>query len=114
MADSHNLARLAEETVQRLGDYESLSFEGKWHRSGDLFERARRVAAGFSELGVQPGDRVVVLAANSPDVPILYNAIWRAGAVVTPVIFLVPPPELERILESCEPRLVIASPELSV
>jgi long-chain acyl-CoA synthetase len=112
--DSHNLARLAEETFERLGDHESLWFEGTWHRSGDLFERARRVAAGLIELGVQPGDRVVVLASNSPEVPILYNAIWRAGAVVTPVIFLVPPPELARILESCEPRLVVASPELAV
>jgi long-chain acyl-CoA synthetase len=114
VADSHNLARLAEETLARLGDHESLWFEDDWHRSGDLFERSRRVAAGLAELGVQPGDRVVVLAANSPEVPVLYNAIWRAGAVVTPVIFLVPPPELARILESCEPRLVIASPELSV
>jgi long-chain acyl-CoA synthetase len=114
VADSHNLARLAEETLDRLGDYESLSFEGTWHRSGELFERARRIAAGLTELGVKPGDRVVVLASNSPDVPVLYNAIWRAGAVVTPVIFLVTPAELARILESCEPRLVIASPELSV
>jgi long-chain acyl-CoA synthetase len=110
----HNLARLAEETFERLGDHESLWFEGTWHRSGDLFERARRVASGLIDLGVQPGDRVVVLASNSPEVPVLYNAIWRAGAVVTPVIFLVPPPELARILESCEPRLVVASPELAV
>jgi long-chain acyl-CoA synthetase len=110
----HNLARLAEETFERLGDHESLWFEGTWHRSGALFERARRVAAGLIELGVQPGDRVVVLASNSPEVPILYNAIWRAGAVVTPVIFLVPPIELARILSSCKPRLVVASPELGI
>ena len=114
MADSHNLARLAERTFARLGDYESLWFEGAWHRSGDLLERARRVAAGLTELGVRPGDRVLVLASNSPEVPLLYNAVWRAGAVVTPVIFLTPRPELERIVESCEPRLVVASPELGV
>jgi long-chain acyl-CoA synthetase len=114
VAQSHNLARLAEESFERHGDYESLWFEGQWFRSGDLFDRARRLAAGLRELGVEPGDRVVLMAANCPEVPLLYNAIWRAGAVVTPVIFLVPHDELQKILESCEPKLVIASPEFGV
>jgi long-chain acyl-CoA synthetase len=114
VARSHNLARLAEESFERHGDYESLWFEDRWYRSRQLFERARRVAAGLRRLGVEPGDRVVVMAANCPEVPLLYNAIWRAGAVVTPVIFLVPPPELQKILESSEPKLVIASPEFGI
>src|SRR6266702_5436390 len=95
---SHNLALLAEGAFERLGDHESLVFEGAHYRSGQLFERARRLAAGLSELGVAPGDRVAVLMANCPEVPIAYNAIWRAGAVVTPVVFLVTPAELGHIL----------------
>ncbi len=114
MVGRHNLARVAEEFFARNGDYESLWFEGRWYRSGELLERAARVAAGLQELGVQPGDRVVVMAGNSPAVPVVYNAIWRAGAVVTPVIFLTPPTELEHILASCEPKLVIASPEFGI
>ena len=31
--------------------------------------------------------------ANCPEVGIAYSAIWRAGAVVTPVVFLVSPPD---------------------
>lgn len=114
MVGSHNLTRLAEESFARNGDYESLWFEGRWYRSGELLERAGRIAGGLQELGVQPGDRVVVMAGNSPAVPVVYNAIWRAGAVVTPVIFLTPPAELEHILASCEPKLVIASPEFGI
>jgi long-chain acyl-CoA synthetase len=106
-----NLARLAEHAFERHGDYESLWFEGRWYRSGELHERARRVAAGLAEQGVAPGDRVVVFAANCPEVPLLYNAIWRAGAVVTPAIFLLPPPELRHILVDSEATLVAASPE---
>ncbi len=113
MAQSHNLARLAEETLERNGDYDSLWFEGTWHRSGELFERAQRVAAGLVELGVKPGDRVVVYAMNSPEVPLVYNAIWRAGGVVTPVIFLLPRAELGHVLSDSEPSLVVASPELA-
>jgi long-chain acyl-CoA synthetase len=109
----HNLARLAEQAFERNGDYESLWFEGRWYRSGELLERARRVAAGLTELGVAPGDRVVVFAANSPEVPLLYNAIWRAGAVVTPAIFLLPETELRHIVVDAEARLVVASPEFT-
>ena len=87
-----NLALLAEQALDRLGDYESLWFEGGWHRSGELHERARCGGAGLAEAGVRPGDRVVVFAANCPEVRIVYEAIWRAGAVVTPAIFLLPPP----------------------
>jgi long-chain acyl-CoA synthetase len=65
------------------------------------------------ELGVGPGDRVVVFAANRPEVGIAYNAIWRAGAVVTPAIFLLPPPELRHIVEDAEPRALITSPEFA-
>ena len=63
MPAERNLALLAERAFERNGDYESLWFEGRWHRSGELRERAQRVAAGLIELGVTPGDRVVVFAA---------------------------------------------------
>jgi long-chain acyl-CoA synthetase len=106
-----NLGLLAEQAFERHGDYESLWFEGRWHRSGDLHDRAQRVAAGLTDSGVAPGDRVVVFAANCPEVPLLYNAIWRAGAVVTPAIFLLPPPELRHILADSEASLIVASPE---
>jgi long-chain acyl-CoA synthetase len=109
---SHNLAMLAERAFERLGDYESLVFEGRRHRSGELFDRAGRLAAGLAELGVSPGDRVVVLMANCPEVPIAYSAIWRAGAVVTPVVFLVSPAELEHILADSGAVAVITTPEL--
>ena len=109
----HNLARLAEQTLERHGDHESLFFEGEWHRSARLHERARRLAQGLRDAGVEPGDRVVVLMANCPEVGIAYNALWRIGAVVTPAIFLLPPPELKHIVDDAEARVVIATPEFA-
>src|ERR1700730_8800595 len=94
----HNLAALAEAAFHRLGDYESLVFEDRAYRSGELFDRACRASSGLVKLGVSAGERVVVLMANGPEVGIAYSAIWRAGAVVTPVVFLVSPPELRHIL----------------
>jgi len=93
-----NLARQAELALERQGDYDSLFYEGQWHSSGSLADRAARFAAGLAELGVGPGDRLVVLMANCPEVLITYSAAWRAGAVVTPLIFLVSEDELRAAL----------------
>ena len=104
MTGVRNLARLAEETYERRGDYPALWFEGEWHSSTHLFERARRI-----QLGIEAGDRVVVLMENSPDVGIAYHAIWRAGGVVTPAVFLLTREELERLIRDAEPALVLTS-----
>ena len=110
MADA-NVARAAEEAVARLGDYESLWFDGSWFRSGELHERAARLAVGLHARGVQPGDRVVVQMPNCPEVGIAYQAIWRAGAVVTPALFLLPSEELEHIAADSAASLVLTAPE---
>src|SRR5579862_2653265 len=94
----HNLAAIAERAFERHGDYESLLFEGRWHRSGEMFERSRRLGSGLMELGIEPGDRVAVTMANSPEVAITYQALWRAGAVVTPANFLMSVEELRHVL----------------
>ena len=93
-----NLARQAELALERQGDHDSLFYEGQWHSSGSLAGRAARFATGLSALGVRPGDRLVVLMANCPEVLITYSAAWRAGAVVTPLIFLVSEDELRSAL----------------
>jgi long-chain acyl-CoA synthetase len=107
-----NLARAAESALERLGDHPALFFEGTWHSSGVLADRSRRVARGLVEMGVRPGDRVVVIMANCPEVPILYGAVWRAGAVVTPVVFLVTAAELRHILADSGAVAVVTTPEL--
>ncbi len=93
-----NLARQAELALERQGEYDSLFYEGTWHSSGQLADRAARLATGLADLGVRPGDRLLVLMANCPEVLITYSAAWRAGAVVTPLIFLVSEDELGHAL----------------
>jgi long-chain acyl-CoA synthetase len=93
-----NLARQAELALERQGDHDSLFYEGRWHTAGSLADRAARLATGLTDLGVRPGDRLVVLMANCPEVLITYSAAWRAGAVVTPLIFLVSEDELRNAL----------------
>jgi len=108
---SQHLGRLAEESYQRRGDYPALLFEGSWYGSGALFERSRRLAAGLSDHGVGPGDRVVVTMANCPEVSITYQAIWRAGAVVTPAMFLLPTEDLRHVIGDAEATAIVTTPE---
>jgi long-chain acyl-CoA synthetase len=106
-----HLGLLAERSFERRGDYPSLLFEGQWHTSGGLWSRSQRLAAGLSELGVAPGERVVVCMANCPEVPIAYQALWLAGAVVTPATFLLPARDLRHVISDAEARAVITTPE---
>ena len=112
MGQDHHLARQAETHLEAIGgDQQSLLYEGRWHTPRELLQRAAALAGGLVELGVEPGDRVVAVMANSPDVGVLYQALWRAGAVATPALFLLPPPELRVIITDSEAKAVVVSPE---
>ena len=50
-----------------------------------LAERVARLAGGLVELGLQPGDRVAMLAANGPAYVEYYLATLWAGGVLAPV-----------------------------
>ncbi|MGW4475257.1 AMP-binding protein [Nonomuraea sp. NPDC004354] len=109
---NHTLGRLAEDSWARFDDHDAVFYEGFWHRSHTLAARARRVTGGLVEAGVRPGDRVVVMMATSPDVPVVYQAVWAAGAVVTPVVFLVGAQELRHIVTDSGAVAIVTSPEL--
>jgi long-chain acyl-CoA synthetase len=108
-----NLAAQAERAQAEKGDYESLLFEGAWYRSGELFERSRRLGAGISQLGIAPGERVVVTMGNSEQVGIAYQALWRAGTVVTPANFLLSAADLRHVVSDAEASAVITTPEFT-
>ncbi len=106
-----NLARLNQEAFERRGDYPALFFEGRWHGTRELFERSSRLAGGLTELGIEPGERVVVCMANCPEVTVSYQALWRAGAVVTPAMFLLATEDLRHLIGHSEASAVITTPE---
>jgi long-chain acyl-CoA synthetase len=107
-----NVCTLADDAFERNGDYESLWFEGRWHRSAELHRATATVATGLRDLGVRPGDRIVVTMLNCPEVGVTYNAAWRAGAAVVPVLFLLTAAELAHILRDSEAVAVVTTPEL--
>ena len=108
---TRHLARQAERQLERHGDGESMFFEDRWFTRGWMADQAARFAAGLTGLGVRPGDRVVVLMANCPEVLVTYTAAWRAGAVVTPLIFLVSEDEVRHALANSGAVAIVTTPE---
>jgi long-chain acyl-CoA synthetase len=108
-----NLAALGEESVRRFGEYPALAFEGRELTNVDQLRAASRLAHALRRLGVAPGDRVVVMLPNCPEVLQAYAAILKLGAVLVPVIFLLSPDEVRHILAHSEARVVITAPELA-
>jgi long-chain acyl-CoA synthetase len=105
-----HLGRKAEQAAQRGG---SLTFEGETYDAAALFERSRRLAAGFRAAGLEPGDRVVIMMANCPEVGMTYNACWWGGLTATPLIFLASPPELAHVLSDSGAKAFVTTPEFA-
>ena len=72
-----NLASLVEHNLREFGEYETTVFEGNWITNRGQAERSFRFANALRSLGVGPGDRVVVMLPNCPEVTQCYGAILR-------------------------------------
>ena len=108
-----NLARLGEANVERFGEYAALHFEGREFTNVDQQRTAARVANALARMGVRPGDRVVVLMPNCPEVLAAYSGILKAGAVIVPIVFLLSADEVRHILADSAAKVVITAPELA-
>ncbi len=106
-----SLGVLAEAAEERFGTQSSLLYEGASYTGADIGAHARRFAAGLSSLGVRPGDRVAVCMANCPEVLVSYQAIWRVGAAVTPLLFLLSEDELRYTLSDSGAAAIVTTPE---
>ncbi|APU20733.1 long-chain-fatty-acid--CoA ligase [Actinoalloteichus sp. GBA129-24] len=79
----------------------------------ELWAEVRSLAAGLRELGVRPGDRVALMAANSADFPRAYFAVLTAGAVVVPVHLLLAPQEIAHVLRDSGSTLLLSDRALA-
>ncbi|HKU44979.1 MAG TPA: AMP-binding protein, partial [Polyangiales bacterium] len=73
----------------------------------ELAARAERLAAGLRQLGVQPGERVAILAANSHRYVEAFFGIPAHGMILVPLNTRLALPELQAILRDCQPRVLI-------
>jgi len=73
----------------------------------ETWSRCRRLAGALTRLGVQPGERVAILALNSHQYLEVYLAVPASGRVVVPLNTRHAEPELRYALEDSGTRLLI-------
>ena len=75
----------------------------------DIASTAAQLSAGLHALGVEKGDRVLVMMPNCPEVVIAYQGITRAGAVIIPVLPVLKAPEVRYIAANSGAKAIITS-----
>ncbi|ONI70750.1 acyl-CoA synthetase [Actinosynnema sp. ALI-1.44] len=75
---------------------------------GELAARANRYGRGLQELGLTPGDTVVMALPNSADLLALYFAVLQTGLYVVPVNWHLVGPEVAYIIEDSGAKVFIA------
>ena len=75
----------------------------------EIAAREQFTAAWLAQRGVQPGDRVAVMAGNSPAYALAWLACARYGAVLVPLSHRLGPVDLAWQLNQVKPALVLAA-----
>jgi malonyl-CoA/methylmalonyl-CoA synthetase len=84
--------------------------EGRKLSYGELAAQSARFAAALEQLGVAPGDRVLVQVEKSVEAVLLYIACLSSGAVFVPVNTANTANEVEHFLKDSRPRLAVIDP----
>ncbi|HET7129367.1 MAG TPA: AMP-binding protein, partial [Gaiellaceae bacterium] len=79
----------------------------------ELSRDVTRLAEHLVELGVEPGDRVGIFLAMSPDVAVASHAIAHIGAIQVPIFSGFAAPAVAQRLHASEAKVVITQPESS-
>ncbi len=101
---------LAAIVADHPADAVALISRGKETTYGELRKRVDCLRGGLVEAGVQPGDRVAIVAANNWYFVVSWLAIIGAGAVAVPLNPASPGPELTRELAEVGAVGVIVGP----
>jgi long-chain acyl-CoA synthetase len=102
-ATTRNLVQVFEDQVSRRGEATALTFKrgGAWKTMSwkELGRRVRDVADGLVSMGVNPGDRVSILADTCAEWIIADVAIMSTGAITVPIYQSNPAHEVQYILQ---------------
>ena len=101
------LLDMVSDAAKQYPDHPILYFKGNSISYGELESLSNALAAALVKLGVQKGERVVLLMPNSPQLVISEFGCWKAGAIAVPTNPLYTESELEYAFNECGAETVI-------
>jgi long-chain acyl-CoA synthetase len=109
---ARTVAQLARAAGETYGDRVAARFkrDGEWQQLSfaEHAAQVQELALGLVELGIEPGDRVCVLADTRPEWSVASLAISAAGAVVVPIYPTNSPEECQWVAGNSGARAVVA------
>src|SRR3954452_126564 len=115
MPEATSVGALLDVSASRYGDRPAVSWkqDDEWVKltHAELREKVRTLALGLVALGVEPGERVCILANTRPEWTYLAYATWLAGGVVVPIYPTNSPEECEWVAGNSEAAVVICEDE---
>jgi len=108
-----NVARLELDNIQRYGTYARLHHENRSYTNLEELHYAGRIARALHDRGVAPGERVVVVLPNLPELTASFQAVWTIGAVMTPVTPDWTAAEIAYVLNNSGATVAITMPQLA-
>ncbi|MGE3287765.1 MAG: class I adenylate-forming enzyme family protein [Pseudonocardia sp.] len=107
----HNVAGLLAAGATREPGGPAWTFGDRSAGYADLRDRVAGLAAGLVRMGLKPGDRLVLLLPNAPElVETLFAAFW-AGLVAVPLNWHLHPQEVSYVVGHCGAGAVLVAPE---
>ena len=103
-----NIAKLRELKVMEEAEQVSFVSGGREITNYEFLREARKLVTALKGLGVKRGDRVIVQMPNCVEVLQSFGAIWRLGAIVVPINYLMKDDEIAAIYEDSGAKVVIS------
>jgi len=99
---------LSSVNARRFPDKVALRFQDERLTYAELEHRSNQLAHALLATGVQPGDRVALLAFNCLEYAIVTQGVAKAGAILVPLNFRLVARELRTVLRDSEPAIVVS------
>ncbi len=109
----HTIPYLLEYVFSKYTQNKGFSFvDGKQNTYEDLRLEINKTGNLLSDFGIQKGDKVAILAANSPEWVATYMAAGALGAIVVPILPDFSDKEITHILDHSEAKVIFVSEKL--
>jgi len=96
-----------EKTAEKYRNSNAAIYIGTKYTYGKLKEMAEILSVSLSEIGVHPGERVILYIPNSIQWVVSWLAIQRLGAVCVPITPIYTPYDIEYIAKDCQAETII-------
>ncbi|MBM3597212.1 MAG: ATP-dependent acyl-CoA ligase [Alphaproteobacteria bacterium] len=107
VCDLPTIRGLLEERAEKDPEHIYCSFAGQDYTIGEIDRRANQIANGLLELGLRPGDRVILMLDHHPEHVAVLFALAKAGLVRVSVNIYFKGAALAHMLGHARPRALI-------